>query len=217
MYNGNEKMKVHGEETDILITDFWKWGFSNLLQNMMRGTFAEFVVKSALDRGGIIENPDAGTGLEPYDLNGPIIKSTNKKARIEAKSAAKVQLWEIKHPERLTFSIAPASLPDQKGDYRPDATKQRNNDIYVFSVYLATDKEQNILDMDLWEFYVVPTCDIENHKTIRTQKIISLKAVKEFTNAVSYSELCNEIQRACNRIPKEYKKFIIAANGEVLS
>lgn len=42
------------EEAEILgadktINDFWKWGFSDLLSNSLRGIFAEFLVGNALD------------------------------------------------------------------------------------------------------------------------------------------------------------------------
>ncbi|WP_373829786.1 hypothetical protein [Bacteroides heparinolyticus] len=181
--------------------DFWKWAYSNILHNMQRGTFADYIVKCALDRGGIITRQEIGTGLEPYDLEGPIIPSTGNVARIEVKSAAFVQVWDIKHPERANFSIAPAKMPDETGDFPRSAGRQRNNDIYVFTLYTATDHRRNILDLSWWEFYVLPTYRIEADEKLCKQKTISLKTVKELCPTLSFDMLCNAIVDACNSIP----------------
>ena len=181
--------------------DFWKWAYSNILHNMQRGTFADYIVKCALDRGGVITRQEIGTGLEPYDLEGPIISSTGKVSRIEVKSAAFVQVWDIKHPERANFSIAPAKTPDDTGDYPRLASRQRNNDVYVFTLYTATDRRRNILDLSWWEFYVLPTYKIEADEKLSKQKTISLKAVKELCPTLSFDMLCDAIIEACRTIP----------------
>lgn len=201
MYNGDEKIINDGEYTPYTMLDFWKWAYSNILHNMQRGTFADYIVKCALDRGGIITRQEIGTGLEPYDLEGPIIPSTGNVARIEVKSAAFVQVWDIKHPERANFSIAPAKMPDETGDYPRSAGRQRNNDIYVFTLYTATDRRRNILDLSWWEFFVLPTYRIEADEKLCKQKTISLKTVKELCPTLSFDMLCNAIVESCNSIP----------------
>jgi hypothetical protein len=35
---------------ECLVSDFWRWGFSNLTDNTTRGVLAEFLVASALGR-----------------------------------------------------------------------------------------------------------------------------------------------------------------------
>ena len=168
---------------------------------MQRGTFADYIVKCALDRSGIITRQEIGTGLEPYDLEGPVIPSTGKASRIEVKSAAFVQVWDIKHPERANFSIAPSKLPDETGDYPRNASRQRNNDVYVFTLYTATDRRRNILDLSWWVFYVLPTYKIESDEKLCKQKTISLKTVRELCPALSFDMLCGAIIDACNSIP----------------
>lgn len=211
MYNGDEKLINDGAYLPCTMLDFWKWSYSNLLHNMQRGKFAEFIVKYALEQGGIITRSETGTGIEPYDLEGPIIPSTGKISRVEVKSAAFVQTWDIKHPERANFSIAPAVMPDETGDYNEGAPKQRNNDVYVFTVYTAKDRRSNILDLSWWEFYVLPTYKIEADSRLRTQKTISLKNVKELCPALSFDNLCGAIIEACASIPAEFDRYTIYA------
>lgn len=208
MYNGDEKLINDGEYLPYTMLDFWKWAYSNVLHNMQRGTFADFIVRSSLDRGGIITRSEIGTGLEPYDLEGPVIPSQGRVSRIEVKSAAFVQVWDIKHPERANFSISPATLPDETGDYPDGAVRQRNNDIYVFTLYTATDRRCNILDLSWWEFFVLPTYKIETDEKLRKQKTISLKKVKELCPTLSFDMLCDAIIETCNSIPANYEVFI---------
>lgn len=201
MYNGDEKLINDGEYLPYTMLDFWKWAYSNVLHNMLRGTLADFIVKCALDRGGVITRTEIGTGFEPYDLEGPVIPSTGKVSRIEVKSAAFVQLWDIKHPDRASFSIAPAKMPDETGDYPHNAERQRNNDLYVFTLYTATDRRRNILDLSWWQFYVLPTYKINEDKSLNGQKTISLKRVKSLCPTLSFDMLCDAIVKACNSIP----------------
>ena len=53
MYNGNETLINNGEYLSYSMLDFWSWAYSNLLLNVSRGTFAEFIVKSATRYTGI--------------------------------------------------------------------------------------------------------------------------------------------------------------------
>ncbi len=198
MYNGDEKLINDGEYLPYTMLDFWKWAYSNLLQNMQRGTLAEFIVKSALEQNNVHENSTMKTGLEPYDLDGPFIPEYNRSAHIEVKCAAMVQLWDIKHPDRASFSIAPAKLPDMTGDFKKDAPRQRNSDLYVFSLYTATDRRRNILDLSWWEFYVCPTNYLD--EKYPGQKTISLKTLREFCRPCTFDELYQRISDVCTEI-----------------
>lgn len=203
------------------VAEYWQWAYSDMLRNTQRGVFAEYVVKSALELGGIYSNNNIRSNFEPFDLVGPEIEQTfthppeglehsnteYQHCRIEVKSAAYVQSWEP-HPgttPKISFSIAPAKIPDEIGDYRPDAPRQRNSDLYVFAIYTAKKKEQNILDMSLWEFYVIRT-SVLNEKC-GEQKTLSLTKLKDLgTKKVSFSDLCQSIKDACNEISSENKK-----------
>ena len=209
MYTGNETLINNGEYLQYSMLNFWQWAYSNLILNVSRGTFAEFIVKSALDKHGFTYNSEMKTGFEPYDLDGPIIPSLNRLSRLEVKSAAYVQLWDIKHPDRASFSIAPAKLPDATGDFNDVAPRQRNNDIYVFTLYTAKDRNRNILDLSWWQFYVIPTFMIESDPILKKQKTISLKKVENMCDKLSFNNLCNGIIEACNSIPSWWKRDIV--------
>lgn len=200
MYTGDEKLINDGKYLRYSMKDFWSWAYSDIIHNMSRGTFAEYIVKSALEENGFTFNNGAKRGMAPYDLDGPIIPSLNRTSRIEVKSAAFVQLWDIKHPERASFSIAPAKLPDETGDFKSDAPRQRNNDIYVFALYTAKDRRRNILDLSWWVFYVLPTFKIESDHSLRSQKTISLKKVETLCPKLSFDMLAESIIDACNSI-----------------
>lgn len=181
MYNGNENLINDGEYLQYSMLDFWKWAYSNLSHNMLRGKFAEFIVKSALDQNGYCLNPEVQMGIEPFDLNGPMLPFGNRQARLEVKCSAYLQAWEIRHPEKgleainPTFSIAPAKLPDKDGDFNDAAPRQRNNDVYIFSIYTAKSRRCNVLDLSWWEFYVIPTFILDSNPELKERKTISLK------------------------------------------
>ncbi len=198
MYNGNEKLINNGSYLDFTMLDFWRWAYSNLLQNMQRGTLAEFIVKSSLEQNQIYNNMKRG--LEPYDLDGPFIPEYNRTSRIEVKCSALVQLWDIKHPDRANFSISPAKLPDKTGDFNRNAPKQRNSDIYVFCVYTATDRTRNILDLSWWEFYVCTTNYLD--EKFPKQKTITLKVLREFCNSCTFDNLFSQIADKCKEVSK---------------
>ncbi len=206
LVNGNTVLPFH-------IAEFWQWAYSDMLRNTERGIFAEFIVKIALELGGLYTNNDIRSNFEPYDLIGPNIKqnfsnklelpnsNTYLPCRIEVKSAAYVQAWKP-HPgttPKISFSIAPAKVPNEIGDYRPDAPRQRNSDIYVFAIYIATKKEQNIFDMNLWKFYIIKT-SVLNEKCGK-QKTISLTRLKTLGSPeLSFNELYQGILETCNTI-----------------
>ncbi|MCC8014383.1 MAG: hypothetical protein LIO87_04235 [Eubacterium sp.] len=201
-YSGSEPLIDDGKYLSIPVLDFWQWAYSDIVDNTSRGTFAEYLVKLALDNGGYKLN-DFQRGWDPYDLEGPLIPAFNRNSQIQVKSTAFVQTWGMKHPDKASFSIAPAKVLDEgKVDYPQDAPRQRNCDMYVFAVYTAESLSCNVLDLSWWKFYVLPTSYIEKHKTLYLQKTISLKAVEaiDICRPLNFNELCNGIVEVCNSI-----------------
>ena len=211
LVNGSSVLPFH-------IADYWQWAYSDMLRNTQRGVFAEFIVKAALDLGGIFTNNNIRSNFEPFDLVGPNItrryapshplENSSFPCRIEVKSAAYIQSWEQHEgtKPRITFSIAPARLPDETGDFKADAPLQRNSDLYVFAVYTAKEKERNILDMNLWEFYVAKTSALD--EKYDKQKTVSLSNLKKDLSltSLSFEELCQAITDTCKSISDDNKK-----------
>ena len=220
-YSGGFQKKLSGLEhlmcgnfaLPFHVAEYWQWAYSDMLRNTQRGVFAEYLVKAALDLGGIRVNEEIRSNFEPFDLLGPEIRNQVtpphleyssydiRNCRIEVKSSSYIQSWDP-HPgtiPKISFSIAPAKLPDKYGDFRPDAPRQRNSDLYIFAIYTATKKEQNILDTNLWEFYVVQT-SVLNEKC-GEQKTLSLAKLKTLgSNKVAFCGLCQSIVDACKEM-----------------
>ncbi|MCD8190675.1 MAG: hypothetical protein LUD78_10795 [Clostridiales bacterium] len=200
MYTGKECFINDGKYLSESMLGFWQWAFSNINDNTIRGTLAEYIVRSALEHGGYSYNPQQSAWAS-YDLDGPILSHLTppRRSRIEIKCSAYLQEWGVSN--KLSFSIAPAKLLDENlKDYLEDSPRQRNNDLYVFAVYKAHDRRCNMLDLYWWEFYVLPTFRIENDPKLYKQKTISLKKLETLCNPVTYSDLCTEIVSVCNSI-----------------
>ena len=174
MYTGTEHFSANGNVINISITDFWRWAYSDLSNNINRSVLAEYIVASALSNAGL-KTDSYRIMWQAYDLFCENLNPCKEGCRIEVKSAAYVQSWDCKHPDHISFRIAPARLPDKDGDYKDDAPLQRNCDIYVFCVYKAMTKDESPLNLDLWSFYVLST-DILNEKK-PTQKSITLPSL----------------------------------------
>lgn len=71
---GLEHLVDGGKVLPFHIAEFWQWAYSDMLRNTNRGVLAEFVVKAALELGGIYTNTDIRSNFEPYDLVGPNIE-----------------------------------------------------------------------------------------------------------------------------------------------
>ena len=52
---GNEKFTLNGNDTEISVSEFWSWAYSDLLNNTLRGVLAEFLVKN---RSRILPPPE---------------------------------------------------------------------------------------------------------------------------------------------------------------
>lgn len=170
MHKADEHFSANGHQLSLTMTDFWTWAYSDLSNNIGRSVLAEYIVATALGTSSI-ETERSRVMWRPYDL------LSKEGYRVEVKSAAYVQSWDSKHPEHISFRIAPARIPDETGDYKLDAPLQRNSDLYVFCIYTAITKDESPLNLDLWEFYILPTKVLDEKKP--TQKTITLPVLKQ--------------------------------------
>ena len=178
MYTGNEKFIFKDKDLGKTMLNFWSWAYSDLNRNVNRGAFAEFVVREAMNTQCRNAPPrtDFRVSMDAYDLLSP------DGIRVEVKSSAYIQAWESEHPARISFRIAPAKSLDSSGNYSADSQYCRHSDVYVFCVWTAMSREQNILDLSLWDFYVIATKTLDqkvpNQKTITFQSLLSLQPRK---------------------------------------
>lgn len=188
--SGDEHLIFDGMPINRLLSDFWKWNSSDLLNNTMRGSFAEFIVATALD----LDLTQSHIDWESYDLTG------KNGERIEVKCSAYLQSWYPKdNPQkksRIIFSIAPALewLADEC-KYKPNSL-MRHSDLYVFCHYKSVErKPENPLNLDNWDFYVLATYKID--AIFGEQCAVSLKSLQTRGNpiACNYGNLSNAIAK----------------------
>lgn len=166
----------------LTVGDFWSWAYSDILSNRNRSVFAEFIVGSAL---GVIKTPRIEWDAADLFYRGK---------KIEVKSSAYLQSWQQTGHSLIRFDIA-----KKKSWHAEDNTFEveaiRVADCYVFCIYLETDPTKaNVLDVENWQFYVVPTVEIEQE--LGEQKSIGVKRIKAMCKPVGYDELKNRINCA---------------------
>lgn len=171
---GNEEFTLHNTSVGITVLDFWRWAFSDLIDNTQRGVMAEFLVYSSLSS----VTPDAKMRENwlPFDVTSPSGR------RIEVKSAAYIQAWT---PEnifaQIRFDIG-KKLAWNNATVSSATIAKRNCDLYVFCLFTAKTKDISLLDLDYWDFYVLPTSVLDekvpDQKGISLSSLLKLEPVK---------------------------------------
>ena len=181
--NGNEVFEFNGKQLNFDLKDFWSFQYSNIYS--LHGEIAEFIVARAL---GVIESEN-GAYWALWDI-------TYRNKKIEVKASAYYHLWNNQDniSKRRTFGITKAN-----GSYDPIkcGNKEfcRQNDIYVFCLNTGNTRESsNPLNLNNWEFYVVPTTFINKH--CGNNKTISLGRIRNFGfNPLRYDEIKIEVDK----------------------
>ncbi len=190
---GNENLTFNDKTVGYSLLEFWQWSVSDILSNATRGRFAEFIVGTVVG----IDPKNLRDEWDAYDV------TSEEGIKIEVKSAAYVQSWAQKQYSKISFSIRTAKFWDaDNGMSRGEA--KRHADVYVFCLLNHKDQETiNPLKMEQWEFFVLPTCIIDNYQ--RSQSSITLNSLTKLTESVKYNELKEKIVN-CNIQQCEYKK-----------
>lgn len=165
-YIGNEPFLVGGKPISITLNDYWRWAYSDLADSRNRSVMAKFIVASSI---GAAHSDTSGSARMQYSLLSP------DGYRLEIQSAAYVQSRDTEHPDHVSFQIAPSMMPDSSGKPKPDTPLHRKSDAYIFCIYKAMEKDESPLDLDLWEFYVLPTSVLDEIKPV--QKTITLPSL----------------------------------------
>lgn len=192
-YTEDEMFHLHGSEI-FSVLDFWRYKYSQL--SGMAGEIAEFLVARAL---GIskAENSDYWTA---YDMS-------YRNKRIEVKATQYVHPWNRKRISTVrSFSIEPS----HNSYWGTGAGSSRQSDVYVFC--LDTNKDishVDPLDLDAWEFYVIPTFRIDHYAQKNgnpNQKKITLSVVRRLcTMPNSYDDLKQSIDSAIQESDQYYR------------
>ena len=164
---GSEKFEFDGKNLDYDMLDFWRFHYSNIYD--IQGRIAEFIVCKALD----IHESQNDQYWTLWDL-------TYRGLKIEVKETSYYHSFnkEGKISKHRSFGITKAN-----GAYDPEnsgnSELRRQNDVYVFCLNTGYTKEEAYpLNLNNWEFYIVPTTVIDekcgNNKTISLNRIKKL-------------------------------------------
>jgi len=159
----------------IVLSDFYKWSYSDLLLNKTRGDLAEYIVACALNKNVI--KTDAWSSFDLFYKD---------KYKIEVKSAAYIQSWKQKSVSTIRFNISPRREWDFETK-KMSVEVKRHADIYVFSLLANKNKHLiNPLDLKQWIFYVLTT--LELNTIYPKQKSVTLRSL----NKNNYEPICFE-------------------------
>ena len=158
---GMEELTCSG----VRVIDYWAWAHSDLVDNIERGIFAEFLVHTAMN-----EADNVRVNWNSCDVISP------EGIRIEVKSSGYLQSWEQENLSAITFSVRPSHTWDpETNSFTEEYARQ--SDVYVFCLHKHTQQESmNILSLEQWTFFVLPT-GVLNAKA-STQKTITLNHLK---------------------------------------
>ena len=179
MKTGQEQFMSHGSPIGISVLDFWRFSYSELNSDP-RDDIAECLVSFAL---GI---------TEPYNkLDWTLFDIKYDGRPIEVKSTSYYQTWrkDGKVSQNRTFSIRKATATDEK-------EPRRHSEVYVFCLLNgSTAAEANPLNLDKWDFYVVPTAVI--NEKCGNNKTISLSRIKNMGyNAMDFLQIKDAVDSA---------------------
>jgi hypothetical protein len=186
------KRKVPPDKTitglgGLTVGDFWSWAYSDIMGNLNRSVFAEFVVATAL---GLHDK--CRIEWDAYDLE-------YRGKRIEVKCAAHIQSWQQSTPSLIRFDIAKKKSWSAETNASLDMAV-RSSDCYVFCYYPETDHQKaDILDVPSWLFFAVPTEWI--NQKFQTQKSVGIKQIQALCEPVKITELKEAIDMALHARP----------------
>jgi hypothetical protein len=170
---------AHGAALDRTSLDFWRWAYSDLIQNITRGIVAEYLVSCAV---GIESKP-----RDPWNYCDVI---TNHGTAIEIKATGFVQAW---HYEQKPKRIVPAVVLKPTKRYDPEnptiaKDKTLNADKYVICYHKEEDMARaDPMDVDQWSFWILDRKDID--VLLKTRKSITIASLRKNHQELDYSGL----------------------------
>ena len=149
---------------------FWKWAFSDLRDDDIKGIFAEWMVRALLGLPF-----DSGRRVSWADWDIALRQNTPQETHIEVKASAVWQSWKLVdvygdhksnvgpralNPNRIRFG----GLCARGGDLDQWTGKQRfKSDFYIFCMQTETDPTTwNAWNLAQWEFFMLSRQKLED-------------------------------------------------------
>lgn len=181
---GTEAFRQQSVALDHSVSDFWRWAYSNLAANNLRGHLAEFLVGSEL---GVTDQ--SRVEWADYDLR------TRAGIKVEVKSAAYLQTWQQARCSTISFGVAPTKSFNAATGKR-EQKSVRGADVYVFCLLAHKDKSTlDPMNLDQWQFFVLATRRID--AALGAQESLSLsRLLKLGPIQCSYGGISSAIDKA---------------------
>jgi hypothetical protein len=171
--------------------DFWRWAFSDLCDDDIKGIFAEWMVSKLLD---------LSSDRRVSWANSDLVTPTGK--RIEVKASAYWQSWKLVNEDGTRKPVPPpvdparaviqfgglqartAVLPASSADVRGF-----KSDIYVFCLHTQEDASAwDAWRLSHWQFYVLTREQLLERKVGRTISLAMLCKICSAMNAREFQE-----------------------------
>lgn len=156
MYQGTDHFSANGRTIDTLtLADCWTWAYSDMTDSMNRSVLAEFIVATALDVAD-------KTIRKPLQTRRPYNFLSKDGYRIAVESASYTQSCDAEHPDQVTFRNISAP----------------HCDVCIFCIHKALSDDISPLNLDTWDFYIIPSRVLANtteHKTLTLPSLLQLE------------------------------------------
>ena len=166
---------------EITVRHFWAWALGDLRLNANRGMLAQFLVANAV---GDARLRDDGWGN--FDVLTP------DGVKVEVKSSGYLQSWRQTRLSKIVFSgLIGRPWSDETG---MGTTPEVRADVFVFAVHSCQDPNSyDPLDLDSWEFYVLPAATIRQFG----QRLLGLPRVQKLAGSpITWAELRGAVKIA---------------------
>lgn len=184
--NGHELLHENGVPlaTGTTVLDFWSWSASNLVENLRRAEFGQFLVMTALEEWEHTYHSWTSNEIE-----------TASGVRVAVRTAGLRQSWNFQSApdSKPLFNIAPSGQ-SVEGTGRDEEERKRSADVYVFCLY----KKGEPMDIANWDFHILPTrileSEVPDQKTIMLSRLVNLGARK-----VAFGALRTALEGECQQ------------------
>lgn len=176
------------------LLDFWRWGFSDLCDDYLKGVFCEWMVRVLLDL------PVASSRRVSWaDSNIVLANGT----RLEVKASSLWQSWKLMNLDGTRKPVpAPVTLNANRIRFfglraraaltfpaTLTATKKFKSDIYIFCMNTQTEAAKwdawNLMD---WEFYVMTVQELDALKIGNSISLASLRKIRPAMSASAFRD-----------------------------
>lgn len=188
--SGDDPFTLHGNDVGANLLGFWRWACSDLVNNVLRGALAEYIVGLAL---GCVDG-GVRLGWDATDL------CTSQGCLVEVKSSAYLQSWPQTKLSEIGFDIEPKTGWDARTNTNA-AERKRQAEVFVFCVLAHKEKATvDPLNLHQWEFYVLSTNRL--NAALGEQKSITLGSLLQRNpTRASFADLRTCIEAAAKEPP----------------